>query len=224
MSESQNSEHILGQAEEKVKRYEWLRAVDFYKKALSLALGLKDFLKAGEIRGRIGFCYYRAAFQAENTEVFKERIHLAVESYSEASELFDKAEAAKKEKLAKSNHYKALSVYASVKFAADTSEKKMLLDECVGTMKKALKAYEETENQIGYVKACNELLEFLVDRIALEEDWHARKRVTWEAIDFGEKAIAMLLGTRNDRELARAYLKTGEHYNSAAWFSELKEK
>jgi len=224
MSENQNLEHILDQAKEQEKRYEWLSAIDFYKKALSLASGLKDFLRAGEIGGQIGFCYCRAAFQAENSEVFKEHIHLAGESYNEASELFDKAEAAEKEKQAKSKHYKALSIYASVELAADTSEKKKLLDECVRMIKEALKVYEEAENQIDYAKACNELLEFLDDRFILEGDWHVRKRVAWEAIDYGEKAIAILSDTGNDRELAQAYLMTGLHYNSAAWFNELKEK
>lgn len=224
MSQNQNLEYILGQAKEQKRRYEWLRAVDFYKKALKLALGMKDFLRAGEIEAHIGFCYRRAAFQAESHELFEELIHLTFESYNEASKLFDEAKVAEKEKLAKRNHYKALSVNASVESAADTSEKKMLMDECIGMIKKALKAYEEVGDRIGYGKACNELLESLFDRIILEGDWEAQKRIAWEAIDYGEKAIAMLLETGHDWEFARAYLMTGLHYSSAAWSSELKEK
>lgn len=224
MSESQNLEYLLVQAKEQEEEYEWLVAVGFHKKAMNIALGLKDFLRAGEIEAHIGFCYHRATFQAESSELFEELIHLTVESYNGASKFFDGAKVAEKEKLAKSNHYKALSVYASVGSASDTSEKKMLLDECIGMIKKALKAYEEVGDRIGYGNACNELLESLFDKIILEGDWEARKRTAWEAIDYGEKAIAMLLEIGHDWELARAYLMTGLHYGSAAEFSELKEK
>jgi KaiC/GvpD/RAD55 family RecA-like ATPase len=224
MHESQNLEYLLGQAKEQEKGYEWLSAVEFYKKALNSALDSKDFLKAGEISERIGFCYRRAAYQAENSENFKQHLKLATESYSKAAELSEKAEVAEKEKLANSNYCKALGVYAGVELAPDMSEKKMRLDECIGMMKNALEVYEEVGDRIGYGKACNELLEFLFDRISLEGDWQAQKRIVWEAIDYGEKAIAMLLETGNNGELARAYLMTGLHYSSGAWFSELKEK
>jgi tetratricopeptide (TPR) repeat protein/KaiC/GvpD/RAD55 family RecA-like ATPase len=224
VSESQNLESLLVQAKEQEEKYEWLVAVGLHKKAMNIALGLKDFLRAGEIEAHIGFCYHRATFQAESSELFEELNHLTVESYDKASKLFDEAKLAEKEKLAKSNHCKALSVYASVESAADTSKKKMLLDECIGMTKKALKAYEEVGDRIGYAKACIDLLESLFDRIILEGDWEARKRTAWEAIDYGEKAIPMLLEIGHDWELARAYLMTGLHYGSAAHFSELKEK
>lgn len=217
-------ECLLIQAKEQEEKYEWLVAVGFHKKAMNRALDSGDFLKAGEIEARIGFCYRRATFQAESSELFEELNHLTVESYNKASKFFDEAEVTEKEKLAKSNHYKALSVYASVESAADTSKKKMLLDECIGITKKALKAYEEVGDRIGYAKACIELLEFLHDRIILEGSWEARKRTAWEAIDYGEKAIAMLFETGHDWELARAYLMTSLHYGSAAEFSELKER
>jgi len=224
MSERQNLEHILGQAKEQEKRYEWLGAVDFHKKALSSALGSQDFLRAGEIVSRIGFCYRRAAFQAENSEIFKERIHLAVESYNQASELFDKAEVAQKEKLAKSTYCKAFSVYANFKLTADLSRKKTLLDECIGMLKEALNAYEEAKDRIGYGKTCNEFLERLEDRISLERDWQKQKIMVWEALNYGEKAIIMLSNAGDDWELARAYLRTSYAYNYAGWFNERKEK
>ena len=224
MSESQNLKYLLVQAKEQEEKYEWLVAVGFCRKALNLALDSGDFLKAGEIEARIGFCCRRAAFQAESSELFEELIHLTVESYNKASKLFDEAKVTEKEKLAMSNRYKALSVYASVESTADASEKKMLLDECIVMMKKALKAYEEVGDRIGYAKVCNELLESLFDRIILEGDWEAQKRMAWEAIDYGEKAIAMLFETGHDWELARAYLVTSLHYGSAAEFSGLKER
>jgi len=224
MPESQNLEQLIGEAKEQEKGYEWLTAVDFYKKALSFALDSKDFLKAGEISERIGFCYFKAAYQAENSENFKQHIHLATESYSKAAELFEKAEVAEKEQLARRNHYKALGVIAGLELALNTSKKKMLLDQSIGMIKDALKAYEEVGDLVGYVKACNELLECLSNRRALEGDWQEQKRITREAMDYGEKAIAMLLETGDGRELARAYLWTGAHYGYAAGCNELKEK
>jgi KaiC/GvpD/RAD55 family RecA-like ATPase len=224
VSESPNSEYLLVQAREQEKEYEWLLAVDFHKKAMNLALDSEDFLKAGEIEAHVGFCYRRAAFQAETSEFFKELIHLAAESYDKASKLLDASRVTEEEKLAKSNYYKALSVYVSANSTPDASERKMLLDKCVETMKKAMKAYEGAGDRIGYAEVCNEFLQSFLDRIVLESSWETQKKMAGEAIDYGEKAIAVLLETDHESELARAYLMTGLHYGFAAQFSELKEK
>ena len=224
MPESQNLEYLLGQAKEQEKEYEWLGAVDFYQKALTSALDSKDFFKAGEISERIGFCYRRAAYQAENSENFKTQIHLAAELYSKAAELFENSEVTNKVKLAKINHCKASRFYANSELATDPSEKKRLLDESRQMMEVALKNYEQADDRIGYGRACGELLECLFDRGTVELDWQERKRIIWEAINNGEKAISMLLDVGDDSELAHVYVMTSLHCYFGTEFTEVKEK
>lgn len=67
-------ECLLIQAKEQEEKYEWLVAVGFHKKAMNRALDSGDFLKAGEIEARIGFCYRRATFQAESSELLRSLI------------------------------------------------------------------------------------------------------------------------------------------------------
>jgi hypothetical protein len=58
MPKSQSIQRVLAQAKEKEKRYDWLGAVEFHKKALVQVLEQKGFLKAGEIEERIGYCFH----------------------------------------------------------------------------------------------------------------------------------------------------------------------
>ena len=72
MSEASSVEEILGKAKEEEGRYEWLKAADFYRKALTVVAD-SDFLKKGEICENLAYAVYKAAFQAANSTEFKER-------------------------------------------------------------------------------------------------------------------------------------------------------
>lgn len=92
MQKGQRFKSLLNKANELEKRYDWLGAVDFYEKAFGLALKLEDFLKAAEIREQMGFCFFKAALQAETHEDFRSRMKLAAGAYERATELFEKVE------------------------------------------------------------------------------------------------------------------------------------
>ena len=78
MQKGQKLEPLLNKAKELEKRFDWLGAVDFYEKAFGLALRLEDFLEAAEVREQVGFCFFKAALQAERHEDFRSRMKLAV--------------------------------------------------------------------------------------------------------------------------------------------------
>lgn len=71
MSELSGIEAILSQAGDKEKRYDWLETAEFYVKALAVAR--QDLNSSSEIQERIGYCFFRAAFQAETCQQFKSR-------------------------------------------------------------------------------------------------------------------------------------------------------
>ena len=63
------------------KSYEWLQATEYYRKALDLEIAEKDSLKAADLKERMGFCFYRSAFQARDNVEFKKMIKKAIRSY-----------------------------------------------------------------------------------------------------------------------------------------------
>ena len=72
-------ESLLEKAKELEKRYNWLDAIDFYEQASSLVS--KDFLKAAELQERIGFCFIKAADQAETNIEFRKHMKQAIQAY-----------------------------------------------------------------------------------------------------------------------------------------------
>ena len=65
-------EEILHQAEQLEKEYDWLGASTLYEKALNL-LPEDDYSRKGEMHERLGYVFYRAAFQAESNDDVQEK-------------------------------------------------------------------------------------------------------------------------------------------------------
>jgi hypothetical protein len=72
LSEALIVEEILHQAEQLEKEYDWSGAAGSYEKALNL-LPRDDFLKRGEFHERLGYAFYRFAFQAESKDEFRRK-------------------------------------------------------------------------------------------------------------------------------------------------------
>ena len=73
LSEALSVEEILHQAEQSETEFDWLRAAKSYEKALNL-LPQDDFSKRGDVNERLGYAFYRFAFQAESKDEFRERL------------------------------------------------------------------------------------------------------------------------------------------------------
>ena len=82
-------EEILHQAEQLEKEYDWLGATESYEKALNL-LPEDDFSRKGETHERLGYAFYRFAFQAESKDEFRERLRQSIVHYEKAMEFFGK--------------------------------------------------------------------------------------------------------------------------------------
>jgi tetratricopeptide (TPR) repeat protein len=160
-------------------------------------------LERGETKEKIGFCFCRAAFQAEGPEEFEKRMASSVEAYEEASELFERSEDPKSH--AKILFCRGMAAYGRSWIAGDSDGRKAMEDECRKSEKEALKIYEETGDKRSYGKTCNELLTCLYDRLWLVNDWQEQKNVLEEALEYGERAIKVLSEVGDEYELARAY-------------------
>jgi len=214
MSGSSDVEVFLSQAEEKEGKYDWLGASEFYRKALNL-VSETDSLKMGEVQERIGYCFYRAAFQAETRENFKSRIESAVGAYEKAAELFDNVEGL--EKLAKTSHSKAIVLYVNSRLAADLPAKKKQLDEGWRLEREALKVYEKAADHMNAGKTCNNLMILLIDRLDIEWDAESREKIIEEALECGERAIDIFSKSGDKKQLAHAYTLIASFYRNAAF-------
>jgi len=214
---------LLERAGVEEKGYNWVEAAKLYEQAAKSFLGKKMVKKAADIREQMGFCFYRAALQAETHKDFRSRMKLAAGAYEKAAELFEKAEEeGKREKI---NHSKAMVAYASSWLATGPSEKRELLDECWRLGKEVLKDCEEAGDNLGYGRVCNDLLEICGNhRLWLALDWPELEGIMIEALDFGEKAIVALSEAGDNYELARAYSWTSFYYGMAVINRVLREK
>jgi hypothetical protein len=202
MSESQHLQSTLNQAKEKEKTYDWVKAADLYEQALRV-VGKKDFLKKGEIGEKIGFCFHRAAFQAENHEEFKSGMRRAVEAYEKAHGFYEKL--TDEQKAARMFRCEAIAKYLGYWFTSVPSEKRKLLDECLELEGKALKAFLESGDMLEYGKTYNELSLAFFCRFFLEWDKQTAENIAKRGVEWGEKAVAALLELSNSYEIARAH-------------------
>jgi len=214
MSKDKSLKRILAQAKEKKKKYDWLKANDLYEQALH-AVGKNDFLKKGKVLERIGYCFYRAAFQAETREDFKTRIESAVGAYDKAAESFDSIGGL--EKLAKISHCRAMVAYVGSWIIADLTEKRKKLDECWKLEREALRVYEKTADYTNLGKTCNNLMIFLTNRLDIEWDAERREKIIEEALEYGKKAIEIFSKAQDKSQLAQAQILTAFFYKNAAF-------
>jgi len=114
-------EEILNQAERLEKEYDWFGAVESYEKALNL-LSEDDFSRKGDTHERLGYAFYRAAFQAESNDEFRQRLRQAIADYEKAKESYQQLnDPAKTGKVFRCD---AMNAYIGYWLAAEASEKK----------------------------------------------------------------------------------------------------
>ncbi len=199
-------EEILHQAEQSEKDYDWLEAIEFYKKGLSL-VSKTDFLKMGKVQESIGYAIYRAAMQAENSERFRERMREAVTNYEKAKESYGNL-TEKTEKTPRALRCDAMVAYMNHWLVSDACQKKTLLDECWSLTKETLMAFKQADNALEYEKTYCQLSSVAYHSFVLGWDFQTRMKLVGEAVEYGEQATTLLSGVANSCELAKAYAKT----------------
>ncbi len=214
---------LLNRAREEEKRYEWLQAAKLHQKASNLVLKDNDFSKAAAFTGRIGFCFCRAAFQAQTNVEFKERLKLAIQAYEKEIRILEKSK--EENKHAKIKQAKALATYVRSWLETSVPQKKELLDEWWTLENQVLEAYESIGDLHSVGVVCTDMIEFsLYARLWLSN--HSEEvRLEEEALRLAEKAIEALSKSEDDYELARAYCFASVWYSSQSHASpEFRDK
>jgi len=204
-------ESILDEAKEHEKRYEWTQAVKVYEKASLIVQKNNDYTKIVEILEKIGFCYFRAALQAQNNEENIDRIKYAIKSYQEAVELVDRVDFPQKR--IRINQNKAWIKFLNSWLETDVFKKKSLLDEWWKLEKETLKIFNEQRLTQDLARECGKILELgAATRFFFPAEAADLKKITEENIQLGEQAIELLSGQKEDFEIAKLYCWTSWFY------------
>ncbi|UCD97220.1 MAG: hypothetical protein JSV35_04030, partial [Candidatus Bathyarchaeota archaeon] len=203
MPKKQTLKQMLTQAQESERKYEWSQAADFYARIQADGLKNKDFLKAGEMQEKAGFCFRQAAFQADSTEEFNEILQLAIHAYEEACRIYEHL--LKSERVARKLRCDSNVKYLSYWAAANPEEKKGLLDECLELESKALAEFWKSEDILKCARTYSDLFAVVYCRVFLEDIPQTLKRIMKQGVEWGERIATKLADTDNSRELAWTY-------------------
>jgi len=215
-------EEILHQAERLEKDYDWSGVAGLCEKVLSL-LPQDDFLKMGEVHERLGYALYRAAFQAENNEEFRDRMDQSTVVYGKAIEFYGRPK--ESVKTARTLRCHAMIAYIGYWLAPEAREKKRLLHECWRFTEDSLRCSEESGEAKEYGKTYNQLSDAALLGFCLEWDYQARKKIIEEVAEHGEVGIKLLSTISDHGELAKTSAKTAFSLSLFAYyFLDLDEK
>jgi len=213
-----NMESLIQKAKEYEKKYEWLQAAKYYLKVANLLLAKKDFEKAANLREREGFCFYRAAFQAQTRMEFNDRITKSIQAYEEEIHILEEISSSKIQ--VKTVHARALIFYTRSLYEIDPQKKKeLLIDNWWVLEHKVLDYYEKVGDFYSIGKTCNDLIEFWIyEMLWLQRDPSKVWKQIEEMKSLVEKAIKVLSKVDADYELARAFCLATGAFSWGEWW------
>jgi len=147
-------EEPLNKPKREKEQYKWLKAADYYRKALT-AVAESDFLKKGEIRENLAYAIYKADFQADSSLEFKERMTAAMTCYDEAKGIYGRSEDAKK--APRVSRCDATISFADYWIVPEPSQKKKRLEESWSLTREALDAFEDLAEYEEYGRTYHDL-------------------------------------------------------------------
>ena len=215
-------ENILKRAQEAEKKYDWLLATQGYEEAIFIATEENDWLKAVQLSDQLGFCFFRAAFQAEGPSEFREHIKLAVKAYEKGSGLL---EATGNGCQTWTQHVEALAVYTRSYLEITAHKRQKLLAEWWILENQVLAAFESAGDLLSVAKTCNRMLEHSnYYRFWLTSKFRDRRMILEEGFVLAEKAIQSLSKLNDTYELARTYCFASWFYSWGDQYWEEEDK
>lgn len=204
MSETSIIDEILNKAKDEEKRYGWLKAADHYRQALT-AVAESDLLRKGKICENLAYAVYKAAFQADNSNEFKERMGQALTCYGEARIVYERsADARKTPRISRCD---AMVASAGYWLATRAAERRRSLEECWALTKQALELFTGEEKwEFGNTFTQLFLSNYLL--CLFQDDYDSQLTLGSEMLEYGERAIAILSQLDEPFRLAKAYFQT----------------
>jgi KaiC/GvpD/RAD55 family RecA-like ATPase/tetratricopeptide (TPR) repeat protein len=202
-------------ASQEEKQLRWLEAA----KAIEQGLTSESYTDsvAAEYWQRIGFCYFRAARQAEGVEDFRKLSLLSAEAYEKAANLYGANKG-------KSAACFSFAEYTRSWLAYSSSEKSSILNKCRMFGQNALEEFCDSGDELSYGVAANTLLLCLFECCNISPTMDEKRKIVQEGIDSANKAISVISRTENKNELAFALSVASLLVWYASNISELEEE
>ena len=194
-------EALLADAQADEKRYEWMNAASEYKQAVETVLESGELLRAAKLQERVGYCFHRAAFQANTRDEFVDRLRSAIEVYEAAEAAYARLE----DGSPWVHRCSATVNYLRHWLAATPSEKGVLMRDWLGKQEEALEGFWSRGEMLEFAKT------YAQPQHAFEffHDWAGDPGVLRtgleKGIKWGEKAVEALSGLDAKAELAACY-------------------
>ena len=192
-------EKTLAQVIKREREYEWLAAVESYRKIVE-SISEQD-LRMGHVYERLGYAFHRAAMQAEGREEFRERIGQGIAHYQQAIDTYDRfTDAQKRGRILRCE---AMISYLHFWLASYSIQKRRILEESWNLAKKALKVFEKDGEALEYALTFQQ--SSISASLACGFEWKIWKDELKQIVEFGEQAIKCLVTLADDYNLARVY-------------------
>lgn len=202
MSGFSTLEQILGKVKEEEEMYEWLKAVDLYRKALT-SVGDSDLFLKAEIQEDLAYAEYKAAFQADNNQEFRNRMERSGNHYKEAKIAYERS--ADDRKLPRIIRCEAMMAFSGYWIAQDVVSRKTLIDSSWKFTEEALKTFNGFGETLDYGRTFNQLILTL---FITANYWDKAQPNDKKVIEYGEQAIRFLSSNGNPHDLSKAYMNT----------------
>ncbi len=184
-SASRSVDNVLIEASEKAGRYEWTAAADLYKQALDRLEPDSDLLETARVAELLGKSRYRAAFQSADRVEFKQKMRLALEADEKSATLYKRLGSD-----ALSKMLRARAVFASFWIMDELSDRRELIQECIGLVDETVKRFEGQDDRRSLAEARKDLLTYLSESLWLANERSLIKEGFERGIGTGEKAAA----------------------------------
>lgn len=191
----------LSKAKEQEKEWNWHEAAKSYEQMLQSEH--VDVSHKAEIWERVGFCYGRASTQSGRLPEFTELRSSAVNAYKNAAQFYRKEKSPIGQ--GQSTRCDAIAELLHSWLASDSMERRRILDACLSSGKKSLNLFENSGEQLSYAKMCVEMLQGLLERLAVASDWEKIREIAEEGAEYAEKAISILSKHGTQDILLHAY-------------------
>ena len=215
-------ESLLKKGKDLEKKYEWLHAIEIYKKTRNTFAKTQEHFRSAEIEAKIGYCYYRAALQAETLSQNRDRLELAIQSYKIAIDSIKKMN--NNHNIIKLNQNAAWILYLRSWIEYDYRKKQTLLDEWWDLELKTIKMLKKNGDIQSIAEESGNLLElFASSRFFFPSQNKELTGILEDVIKIGENALTLLTSKKNDL-LAKLYCWTSWVYGFAILFSLVENK
>jgi hypothetical protein len=217
-NDSDSLEVTLKLAEEWEHKYDWIRAVDCYKRLP--CLGPQGQI-ADTRRELLAYAVQRSCFQARTPEEFTHLINGTIAEYQHARDAYTKTSGLED---AWTIRCSATVAYLSYWLASRPDEKRKLLAETWELAKKCMNAFEAAGIPIEYARTYHRLSPSAFLEARYESNHRMYETRLGEAVKYGAQSIRLLSGQGEATELARAYAMTAGYLDTLGFHSGNQEE